>query len=142
MIAAVRARVAIGSVPSVFRQYLDQVYAAAKSGAVKLDGRNVFVYNWMPERPNELDVAFGVGVTAPFKKAGSVVPVQLPTGVVATTTHWGSYAGLRAAHDAINDWCRSNNRRKTGASWEIYGHWTNDESQLRTDIFYLLEPVG
>lgn len=142
MIAAVHARVPMGSIPNVFARYLDQVYAAAKSGAVQLDGENIFLYHWVSERPNELDVDFGVGVTAPFAAVGSVTPTQLPDGEVATTTHWGNYGGLRAAHDAINEWCKSNGRRTTGASWEVYGHWTNDESKLRTDIFYLLEPPG
>ncbi len=23
-------------------------------------------------------------------------------------------------------------------SWEVYGHWSEDPAQLRTDVFYLL----
>ncbi len=30
--------------------------------------------------------------------------------------------------------------RITGASWEVYGDWSEDWSKVRTDIFYLLEP--
>jgi len=26
-----------------------------------------------------------------------------------------------------------------GPNWEIYGHWTDDPAQLRTDVFYLLD---
>ena len=37
-LAVVRERMAIRDVPSRFRLYLDQVYAAAKAGAVLLDG--------------------------------------------------------------------------------------------------------
>src|SRR5690348_8266602 len=114
MIAAVHARVPMGSIPNVFARYLDQVYAARKSGAVKLDGQNVFLYRWSADRPNELDVDFGVGVTEPFNAVGSVVPTKVPGGLVATTTHWGNYAGLRGAHDAIDAWCRANQRRRTG----------------------------
>lgn len=141
LIAAVHARVAMGSIPKVFGRYLDQVYAAAKAGSIHVDGQNIFLYHRTEERPDELDVAFGVGAKAPFATTGSVEPIQLPTGEVATTTHWGSYANLRAAHDAISEWCRANGRRRTGASWEVYGHWTEDESRLRTDVFYLLEPA-
>jgi effector-binding domain-containing protein len=140
-IAAVRARVPMGRVPEVFGRYLDEVYQAAKAGLVQLDGQNVFLYDWRAERPNELDVAFGVGITAPFNRAGAVEAVTIPVGEVATTTHWGSYAGLRSAHAAITDWCTANGRRKSGRSWEVYGHWTADESRLRTDVFYLLEPA-
>ena len=140
-IAAVHARVPLAAVASTFRRYLDQVYDAARAGAVKLDGQNVFVYRPVTDRPTELDVAFGVGVTAPFAAAGAVEPTALPVGEVATTTHWGNYATLGGAHAAIDEWCRSHGRRRAGPSWELYGHWTDDESRLRTDVFHLLEPV-
>jgi hypothetical protein len=39
-------------------------------------------------------------------------------------------------------WCRTHGRRVAGPSWEIYGHWTEDESRLRTDVYHLLEPVA
>lgn len=139
--AAVHARVPVGAVSRTFRVYLDQVYAAARTGAVQLDGQNVFLYHHVPGRPSELDVAFGVGVRAPFAAVGAVQPTPLPVGEVATTTHWGNYAKLAGAHDAITEWCRTHGRRPAGASWEVYGHWTEDESQLRTDVFYLLEPA-
>lgn len=141
-IAAVHARVPIGAVPGTFRRYLDQVYAAARAGAVKLDGQNVFVYHGVPDRPSDLNVAFGVGVTTPFSAVGAVEPTPLPVGEVATTTHWGSYTTLGAAHAAIVEWCRVHGRQRAGPSWEVYGHWTEDESRLRTDVFYLLEPAA
>jgi hypothetical protein len=140
-IAAVHARLPIGAVPSTFRRYLDQVYAAARAGAVRLDGQNVFVYRDTLERPTDADVAFGVGVTAPFVAVGAVTPTFLPVGEVATTTHWGNYAALGGAHDAVIEWCRMHGRRRAGPRWEVYGHWTEDETRLRTDVFYLLEPA-
>ena len=141
-IAAVHARLRIRDVPSTFRQYLDQVYAAARTGAVRLDGQNVFVYRDASDRANEADVAFGVGVTAPFEQIGNVQPTQLPAGVVATTTHWGSYSSLGSAHDAVIEWCRAHGHRRAGPRWEVYGHWTDDESRLRTDVFYLLDSTS
>ena len=140
-IAAVHARLPVAAVPTSFQRYLDQVYAAARTGAVQLDGQNVFVYWMLPGRPEEADIAFGVGVTAPFVKVGAVEPTPLPVGEVATTTHRGSYAKVRNAHEAVVAWCRSHGRRPAGTLWEVYGHWTDDEAQLRTDVFHLLEPV-
>jgi effector-binding domain-containing protein len=140
-IAAVHARLPVGAVPATFRRYLDQVYAAARAGSVHLDGQNIFVYRDAPDRPAEADVAFGVGVTAPFAAVGAVEPTSLPVGEVATTTHWGNYAKLGAAHHAVIAWCREHGRRQEGTRWEVYGHWTDDEARLRTDVFYLLEPA-
>jgi effector-binding domain-containing protein len=137
-IAAVHTRLRLGAVSSSFRQYLDQVYAAARNGHVALDGQNIFVYNAASDQ--QVDVAFGVGVTAPFDVVGNVRPTELPIGEVATTTHWGNYGKLGSAHKAIVEWCQTNGRRLAGTSWEVYGHWTDDEAKLRTDLYYLLEP--
>ena len=139
-IAAVHARLAVRDVSRTFGRYLDQVYAAGKTGAVQLDGQNVFVYRGVFGHP-EADVAFGVGIKAPFSAVGAVEPTSLPTGEAATATHWGSYAGLGAAHDAVISWARSQGRRLTGTRWEVYGHWTEDESRLRTDVYWQLEPA-
>ena len=141
IIAAVHARLPVSAVPGTFRLYLDQVYAAARNGAIQLDGQNVFVYHAVPNHPDDADASFGVGVKAPFVTIGNVQPTPLPVGEVATTTHWGAYSGLRAAHHAVIDWCRENGRQRVGTRWEVYGHWTDDESRLRTDVFHLLTPA-
>lgn len=141
LIAAVHTRVKVAEIPGSFRTYLDQVYAAARTGAVQLDGQNVFLYRDVPDAPGEAYAAFGVGVTTPFAAVGVVTPTPLPVGEVATATHWGSYARLRATHHAVIEWCRANGRRRTGQRWEVYGHWTSDEASLRTDVFHLLEPL-
>ena len=81
-----------------------------------------------------------VGVQA-FDEFTPVEPVILsctPAGRVATTTHYGAYRELRKAAGAVVDWCAVNNQRLSGASWEVYGDWTPDESQLRTDLYFLL----
>ena len=137
-IAAVHARLPMRDVPRSFGKYLDQVYAAGKSGAIKLDGQNIFIYRDAPGKTGEGDCAFGVGVKEAFVKTGNVEPTQLPTGRVATTTHIGDYAGLGAAHDAVHQWARANGHRLSRTRWEVYGHWKDGEPP-RTDVFWLLE---
>lgn len=135
-IAAVRARLPIREVPRRFGQYLDQVYAAAKAGAIELDGQNIFVYSG--DSGGEADVEFGVGARQSFEPTGNVVLSATPSGAVATATHWGDYAGLGAAHNAVIAWCRSQKRPIAGPRWEVYGHWSDNPATRRTDIFYLL----
>src|SRR5436190_547096 len=84
-VAGVRARVTRGRVAQEFGKYLDQVYAAGSSGAVQLDGQNVFIYREASE--TELVVDFCVGVIAPFEAIGAVVPLETPSGAVVTATH-------------------------------------------------------
>jgi DNA gyrase inhibitor GyrI len=136
-IAAVRARLPISHVPASFTTYLNQVYAAARHGAIPLDGQNIFVYRGGASG-EEAEVDFGVGVRSPFESHGAVSYRELPTGECAVATHWGDYAQLGAAHSAVLAWCRENGREPTGTRWEVYGHWTDDPTRRRTDVYYEL----
>jgi len=131
-----RATVPRGRVAQEFGRHLDQVYAAARAGAVRLDGQNIFIYRAATEE--QLTVDFCVGVTAPFAAMEAVVPLETPHGVAAMTTHLGDYARIGEANAAIIAWCRANNRLLAGPSWEVYGHWHEDPAQLRSEIYYLL----
>jgi effector-binding domain-containing protein len=54
------------------------------------------------------------------------------------TVHRGPYEGLGSAHQVIWDWCAANGREMAGPRWEIYGDWYEDQSQLETEVYYLL----
>jgi effector-binding domain-containing protein len=139
-VAGVRAQVQRGRVGQEFGRHLDQVYAAARTGAVKLDGQNIFIYRSASK--DELTVDFCVGITAPFAPVGAVQPLETPSGAAAMTTHHGDYGRLGEANAAILAWCKASNRRLAGPSWEVYGHWNADPAKLRTEIYYLLERAG
>lgn len=136
-VAGVRAQVPRGRVAQEFGRHLDQVYAAARAGAVALDGQNIFIYRATTDE--QLTVDFCVGVTAGFAGVGAVLPLETPGGVAAMTTHHGDYGGLSRANAAILAWCRAHDRTLAGPSWEVYGHWHADPAQLRTDVYYLLQ---
>lgn len=139
-VAGVRAQVPRGRVAQEFGRHLDQVYAAKRTGAVALDGQNIFIYR--AATAEELTVDFCVGVTAPFSAVGAVLPLETPSGVAAMTTHQGDYGRLGDANDAIAAWCRANQRLLAGPSWEVYGHWNADPALLRTDVYYLMRATG
>jgi effector-binding domain-containing protein len=139
-VAGVRTQVPRGRVAKEFGRYLEQVYAAARSGAVHLDGQNIFIYR--AATADQLTVDFCVGVAAPFTAVGAVVPLETPHGVAAMTTHHGDYGRLGEANAAIIAWCRANDRLRAGPSWEVYGHWSADPAQLRTEVYYLLRTTA
>lgn len=100
-------------------------------------GRHVAIY-W----DGTIRLEVGVELDGPLAEQGDVVRSATPAGAVASTTHFGPYGGLGAAHAAIRQWCSANNHRWAGPNWEIYGHWQrewdDDPSRIRTDVFYLL----
>lgn len=136
--AAVRAQMPLSEVPARFRPLLTQVYEAASGHQIALDGINIFVYRGEP--PQLVDVEFGVGVTEPFASVGRVMCSVVPGGVAATTTHWGDYTGLGAAHAAVVSWCRAEGHALDAVSWEVYGHWSDEPASRRTDVFHLIRP--
>lgn len=135
-LAAVHARLAAARVPTAFAAYLDQVYAAARAGAVVVDGQNIFLY--AGDSDGEVEVEFGVGVAGPFRAAGPVHYTVTPAGPVATATHWGDYGRLGEAHAAVIAWCDTHGHALAGPRWEVYGHWRPDSEPPRTDVYYLL----
>ena len=100
-------------------------------------GRHVAIY-W----DGSIRLEVGVELHGMFVNQGEVVRSATPAGAVASATHYGPYGGLGAAHDAVRSWCKANDRRLAGPSWEIYGHWQPEwnanPSQIRTDEYYLL----
>ncbi|MEO7999333.1 MAG: GyrI-like domain-containing protein [Gemmatimonadaceae bacterium] len=136
-LAAFHAVMPMRDVPSRFAELLGKVYATARASHLTLDGQNVFIYR--DRADGNADVDFGVGVSAYFPPIGEIACVDTPSGEVATTTHWGDYGQLGAAHSAIIDWCQSAGKRLAGPRWEVYGHWHDDPAQVRTDIYYLLK---
>ena len=100
-------------------------------------GRQVAVY-W----DGSIRLEVGVELNGPFVEQGEVVRSATPAGAVASTTYFGPYGGLGAAHDAVRRWCAANSHDLAGPNWEIYGHWRPEwnanPSLIRTDVYYLL----
>jgi effector-binding domain-containing protein len=112
------------------------VWNHVRQAGIKSAGRNVAVYRHADD--GRLDVEVGVEIGADGSGAGEIVLSATPSGRVATVVHMGSYALLMNANNAIHEWCKANNHEIAGPSWEVYGHWSDDPAQVRTDVFYLL----
>jgi effector-binding domain-containing protein len=138
-LAAVRRSVKIGSVSTVWRPALDQVWAFLRAHpGLRTDGHNVFVYHHPASRDAPMDVDFGVEVIRTFERERDVVPAETPAGEVAMAVHVGGYDQLRQTHDAIHAWRAQAGRSFAGTSWEVYGDWSDDPSKLETTVCYLL----
>ena len=133
---AVRRRATLRELSQVVPDACGVVWKFIRDAQIASTGHNVAVY--LSDRFDlEVGVEVGAGITPPADDDLSLSAT--PSGMVATTAHFGPYAGLVEAHEAIQHWCRVHEHRLAGPRWEVYGHWTDDPDQLRTDVYYLLE---
>jgi len=138
-IAAVHARVPRGRVGQYFGASLDKVWQfLRRNPGLRTDGHNFFLYHHVGCDAQFLSIDFGVQVVRSFEQQQDVCCVTTPAGEAVMALHRGSYDKLPAAHTAIHDWCRDNNRIIGDFSWEVYGDWNNDTSKLETTVVYLL----
>ena len=130
-----KGRASFDDLPKEIQRLIDVVYEGLKKAGVTGTGKNIVLYD---EHSDEMEIEAGVEVSESIQAVDSVVPSVLPSGRLAKTLHKGSYADLHKAHQAIKDWCEDNGRQLAGPNWEIYGHWSDDESKLETEVYYLL----
>lgn len=131
-IAAARAQWERSTLPSVIVSSLDQVYAFLGTVPELARGHNVVIYDapW--------SILAGVQVAGSFEGDGNVIRSTTPRGRAARTLHRGPYSEMGGANEAIEAWCRERGEKRSGVSWEIYGDWAEDESELTTEVFYQL----
>jgi effector-binding domain-containing protein len=135
-LAVIRRQAQQSELPRLVPEFCGLVWNAVRAQQGRA-GRHVAIY-W----DGSIRLEVGVELLGPFSERDGVVLSATPAGSVASATHLGPYGGLGAAHDAVRQWCESNNRELAGPSWEIYGHWlpewNNNPSKIRTDVFWLL----
>jgi effector-binding domain-containing protein len=133
IMAAVRRQAKAPQLPSVIPAACGEVWQFLRAAGIANSGLNAVVYH-----DQVMNIDCGVIVNAPFNGNGSVKCTATPGGNVVTVAHYGPYNLLGEAYRAITDWCNARHVKTVGPSWEIYGHWNDDPSQLRTDIYFLL----
>jgi hypothetical protein len=140
-LAVVRRRASLQELASIVPAACGTVWSVLRAQQVSGAGRHVAVY-----LDDRINLEVGAEVDAPFAGHGEVVGSATPSGPVATTTHYGPYSHLHAAHEAIRQWCGNKGYRLAGPNWEVYGHWqvewNSDPTKICTDVFYLLAADG
>jgi effector-binding domain-containing protein len=119
--------------PALWRKMLDEVWACLRANGIDRGCRNVMLY--LDDTPR---VEVGVELLQPCPLTGHVVASNLPAGEVAKTVHYGSYADLGDAYDAVHAWCTAHERQMTRARWEVYGPHNDDPTKVWTEVYWLL----
>jgi effector-binding domain-containing protein len=140
-LAVVRRRAQPHELSKVVPDACGTVWNAVRAQQIKGAGRHVAVY-----LDCQINLEVGVELDSPFAGHGEVAGSAIPSGLVATTTHYGPYGLLHQAHEAIRQWRGNSGYTFAGPNWEIYGHWkdewNSDPTKITTDVFYLLASDG
>ena len=131
--AVVRSQAKQSELADVVPQGCGEVWEFMRLSELPRPGRNLALY-----LDDEMNIEVGVEVFQPFEGNDRIFCSSTPAGMVATTAHFGPYPSLGEAHAAIHKYCSDHGLTLAGPRWELYGHWTDNPDELRTDIFYLL----
>ena len=140
-IAVRDARTTIAELSANISESLGEVWTFVRE-AVDLGPRHsVVLYKGNPNA-GPADVEIGVQVARPFDgtSPAGVRCSELPAGRVARAMHRGPYDQMAPTYQAIENWAKDTGHTLSGPSWEIYGDWTEDPSQLKVEIVFMLAP--
>jgi effector-binding domain-containing protein len=124
---------------ATIRRLLDDVWSYIREARDLSPGHNVVVYRGdLDAGPAPVEVGVQVGRRFEGTSASGVRCVELPSGRAAHVTHRGPYDAMAPAYQALDRGIRDGGHVVAGPSWEVYGDWSADPSQLETDIYVLL----
>lgn len=104
-----------------------------KTNNIKHKGKNIWVYEWNDKMFTGLELENGNDNNGILEKR------EVRLNKYAYYKHIGPYSLLKQAYDAMNAEIARLGLKTKPPFLEIYGHWTNDESKLETEIVMGLE---
>lgn len=112
---------------------MDKMWQVVKGQNLKNKGMNIWVYE-----PGERVFA-GVELDEVPEKNTGLEHKLLTMNKYAYYKHIGPYSGIKEAGINMGDELKREGYQMGDQYIEIYGHWTNDESKLETELFMSLK---
>ena len=112
---------------------MDKMWQIVKSNQLKNKGLNIWVYE-----PNEMVFA-GVELDDIPKQDLGLEHKNITLTKYAYYKHVGSYKLIKEAGQNMTNELRSRGYETILPYVEIYGHWTNDENKLETELLMCLK---
>ncbi len=143
-VLVVRRRIKPADVAKTLADVLGQTFQHAQQSGLALAGQPFTRHlEWGPGM-------WTIEAGMPVKAHAGLAPAEndiradtLPAGLVATTTHTGSYDKLGEAHAALQQWIESEGLSVRAAPWEVYVTDPADfpdPNDWKTDIFWPIAP--
>ena len=112
---------------------MDKMWKTVKSNNLKNKGLNIWVYE-----PNEMVFA-GVELDSSPTYDTGLEQKSITLNKYAYYKHVGPYNLIKQVGQAMKDELKGKGLEISSPYIEIYGHWTNDESKLETELFMCMK---
>jgi len=112
---------------------MDKMWQVVKSNNLKNKGLNIWVYE-----PGE-KVFAGVELDEDSKHDAALEQKIVNLTKYASYKHVGPYNGIKRTGQNMTDELKSRGFEISNPYIEIYGHWTNDETKLETELLMCLK---
>jgi len=112
---------------------MDKMWKTVRSINLKNKGLNIWVYE-----PNEFVFA-GVELENPAEPNTGLEQKNITLKKYAYYKHVGPYNLIKQTGQAMKDELKKRGLEITSPYIEIYGHWTNDEKKLETELLMAVE---
>jgi effector-binding domain-containing protein len=123
--------------------YLGAMYGEIKAALSKqgiTQSGPVFAIYHVYEPPQNIDFEAGIPCSKKGKSEGNVTAKELPKTNALLVDYYGPYdEGMKAAHDQIHEYIRTNGKEMSGPPWEVYvtdPMVEKDPAKLLTKIYY------
>ena len=112
---------------------MDKMWKTVKSNNLKNKGLNIWVYE-----PNDMVFA-GVELDSSPKQDTGLEQKSITLKKYAYYKHVGPYNLIKQAGQTMKDELKRKGLEILNPYIEIYGHWTNDEAKLETELLMCIE---
>lgn len=120
----------------VGRRLMDAMWSEVRRLKLPNVGLNHWVY-----LPNH-ELFTGVELSPPAADIGSLDALRVDVGRRLQHVHRGPYTELPAVWKSLFDELKASGEKSISPGLEIYGHWTDDTTQLTTTILIALAARG
>ena len=139
-----------GAIPSydqsepIFDRLFDEVYAYLRQSNTRPAGPGIAIYHEMasPDEPSKVEAAFPLQRRIPGNKGVRVY--RLPSEEnMACVVHYGSFATIGGAYQALLGWLQASEWRNAGPTREVYLRYQRggDQNQYITEIQFPVKQI-
>lgn len=133
----IRATTGVEKIASVMGPLFGELLGFLQQSGREPAGMPFAIYHSMQGDAVELECGMPVAGATPG--TGRIQAGELPSGTMATVTHFGPYDNLPQTWAALTQWIESEGLKPAGSPWEVYVTDPGkepDQAKWRTDIFF------